>query len=251
MNLNNVVGSVIQTSKTLNVHLASAWSAGLSLLCLGIGLQGAVTPLLPASARAPIPFADETVMVEVFDPPAAAPAAEESPVEPEKEEEDIEIPPLLEITPPLTPPEMVELTPLEEVREPPPVPKPVTPEPKPKPVQKALPRPAARKPSTNANAGGGGNGSAPMEFNGNGKEGGRYPKPTYPSSALRAGQEGMVRLLVTVETSGMPSSIEVTASSGYAVLDRAARDTIQRRWRWPAGPARRYFTVPVYFNIKK
>lgn len=117
--------NMIHEPKTNSAYLISAWSAGIALLCLGIGLHGATAPLIPApDALIQSCISEDIVMVENFQLPAAAAAAEESPPEPETKEEDIEIPPLPQITPPLTPPEMVEITPLEEAL-PAPMPKPV------------------------------------------------------------------------------------------------------------------------------
>lgn len=239
---------MISEPRHRNDHLASAWAAGLALLCLGIGLHGATAPLLPLSDETmPPTIGDDTVMVEIFQPPAAA--AEESPPEQERKEEDIEIPPLPQITPPLTPPEMAEITPLEEVRELPP-PKALerkTEPPTPLPETKPKPRPVAKPPTPDASGSSTGNGSAPVVFRSGGS--GRFPSPSYPSSARAAKQQGTVRLLVTVEASGIPSSVEVTTSSGSGALDSAARDTISRRWRWPAGSVRK-FIVPVRFVLQ-
>ncbi|MBL9142165.1 MAG: TonB family protein [Verrucomicrobiaceae bacterium] len=242
---------MITAPKTSNAYLLSTWSAGVALLCLGIGLHGAGAPLLPASDESiQKPVSDDTVMVETFQPPAAAAAPEESPPEPETKEEDIEIPPLPDITPPLTPPEMVEITPLEEAPPPPPpmpMPKPVEkkPEPpKPAPTPKPAPRPATKPDTTGGNS----SGSSPVPFNRAGSAG-RFPDPTYPASARAAKQQGTVRLLVTVEASGIPSAVEVTTSSGSGALDSAARDTISRRWRWPAGAVRK-FIIPVRFVLQ-
>lgn len=58
-----------------------------------------------------------------------------------------------------------------------------------------------------------------------------------------------MRLLVTVESSGVPSSVAVQSSSGFSSLDNAARDQVSRRWRWPAGNVRR-FIVPVRFVLQ-
>jgi protein TonB len=44
----------------------------------------------------------------------------------------------------------------------------------------------------------------------------------YPLEAKREGWEGTVGLIVTVSTDGRVSKCEVTASSGYAILDNAA-----------------------------
>ena len=229
---------MINESKTSSTFLISAWSAGVALLFLGIGLHGATAPLLPpGDVGIQIKVRDDTVMVETFQPPAAAILKESLP-EPETKEEDIEIPTLPEITPPLTPPEMVEITPLDEVRE----------LPRPKPVKM---KPAPRPPSRPASATGSNNavnGSSPETFNRAGIAG-RFPDPAYPASARAARQQGTVRLLVTVEASGIPSSVEITSSSGSGALDSAARDAISRRWRWPAGSVRK-FIIPIRFVLQ-
>lgn len=245
--------SVIQPPATPAKHFASTWAAGLALLCLGIGLHGATEPLVPASPRLDMVNANDEAVVETFQLPAAAPA-DESPPEPAptEVEDDIEIPPLPEVTPPLTPPEMVEITPLEAIREAPPIPKLAVMEKKPeppKPATKATPRPAPPSPRNTGGTSTGGDGNAPVLFTGRGSGGGRFPSPSYPASARSAKQQGTVRILVTVEASGIPSSVEIAGSSGYAALDRTARDTIQRRWRWPAGSVRRYI-VPVRFHLE-
>jgi protein TonB len=185
---------------------------------------------------------DGSTMVEAFEQPAAAvdqpPQAEAKPLE-----EDRSLPPLPEIIPPLTPPEMVEITPLEEVRE---APKPKQLEKKPEqPMAQAKPVP---RPATKSSGGGeAGSGRSPAPFKVGGS--GRFPSPPYPASARSAKQQGTVRLMVTVETSGIPSSVEIINSSGFSPLDRAARDTIHRRWRWPSGGVRK-FIVPVRFDLQ-
>ena len=40
---------MIAERRTRDVHLVSAWAAGIALLCLGIGLHGATAPLIPVS----------------------------------------------------------------------------------------------------------------------------------------------------------------------------------------------------------
>src|SRR3989338_6040619 len=47
----------------------------------------------------------------------------------------------------------------------------------------------------------------------------RNPAPRYPEEARRAGQEGLVVLLVRVGREGLPGSLEVQESSGYPILD--------------------------------
>jgi periplasmic protein TonB len=228
---------MILESNTRDAHLISAWTTGLALLCLGVGLHGAAQPLLPVSdSLVKLDVGDNIVMVESFQAPAAA---DEALPQPEMKEEDLEIPPLPEITAPLTPPEMVEITPVEEVQH-------VTEQ---KPVmKKAEPtKPAPRQAAESAGQSSSDGSSSPVLFKGGG--GGRFPSPPYPASARSAKQMGTVRLLVTVEPSGIPSSVEVTSSSGFPSLDSAARDTIERRWRWPSGDLRK-FIVPVRFVLQ-
>lgn len=249
---------MISAPQNRNAHLASAWTAGVAALFLAIGLSGAVMPLVPVNTL-PLPVEmtlGDPVMVEEFDPPPAPSATEQEASEPPESlpEPDLDIPPVPEITPPLTPPEMAEVTPLD----------PVTPQPKPlsiAPPAGPKPRPAAPtgrpavppgtpsvKPnSTTTSAGQPGGTGRPSLFTGSGK--GRFPQPAYPSAARRDRLQGSVRLSVTVEPGGLPSAVAVTSSSGHAVLDTAARDQVQRRWRWPAGEVRQ-FIIPIRFVLQ-
>ncbi|HEY8966395.1 MAG TPA: energy transducer TonB [Candidatus Methylacidiphilales bacterium] len=81
----------------------------------------------------------------------------------------------------------------------------------------------------------------------------RNPPPTYPESARRSRQEGLVRLLVIVNAEGRPESVEVAGSSGYDALDRAAVEAV-RNWKFrPAQEAgiavRSRVSVPVRFRL--
>jgi TonB family protein len=233
---------MISTPKNSDAHLPSTWTAGIAILFLAIGLEGATKPLLP---EAPIQIAQidlgDDIMIEEFDAPAAT---EDELIEPETLEpiEEMEIPPLPEIAQPLTPPEMVELTPLEPTVEKPPVAKP--PDPKPRPVER---RPSAAKSQPQSRSSG--SSGPPNLFAGGGR--GRFPKPLYPAAALRAGQQGTVHVEVMVEASGLPSSVTLKKSSGYTLLDGSALDTVRRKWRWPAGATRRPYIYPVIFEIPK
>jgi protein TonB len=55
--------------------------------------------------------------------------------------------------------------------------------------------------------------------------------PRYPPDAARRGEEGIVVLLVNVAANGAATGVRVYASSGFALLDRAARDAVAR-WRF-------------------
>ena len=60
--------------------------------------------------------------------------------------------------------------------------------------------------------------------------------PAYPRAAREHGWEGTVILHVRVETDGSPGPVEILASSGYDVLDRAAQAAVER---WNFLPAQR------------
>lgn len=228
---------------------AGAWTAGIAFAVLAIGVYGVAQPLVPVRETQGMPgdTVDEVMVMDFV--PSASPAVEEAPPEaPPEPEMDLEIPPLPEIVAPITPPEMIELTPLEE---PPPAPAPrpralpVRPRP---PTEQAGTAPTRSAASSGATSGATGTGAGPVAtFTGEGR--GRFPSPGYPTAARLRKEEGVVRLLVTVEASGLPSSVSVQSSSGSATLDNAACDHIQRRWRWPAGAVRRYI-VPIRFRLE-
>ncbi len=64
----------------------------------------------------------------------------------------------------------------------------------------------------------------------------RNPKPAYPTLAKRRGWQGNVLLAVEVLQDGTPGEIQVSKSSGRAVLDNAAIKAVKR---WLFEPARR------------
>ena len=225
-----------------NSHLVSAWMAGVALAMCLVGAYGAMQPLLPRP-DSPLeqPATGEEVMLEKFIPPetsAAEKSAEEEPVE----EPDLEIPPPPVIMAPLAPPEMTELAPLDTP--PPPVVKAPPPKSKPPTPRTGVKTTDTHGASKTGNEGGSG---AVTTFTGGG--GGHFPSPEYPNFAKSAHQQGSVRLLVTVEANGTPSSVVVQTSSGFPLLDSAARDQVSRRWRWPSGAVRRYI-VPVRFSLQ-
>ncbi|MFO8024373.1 energy transducer TonB [Thiohalophilus sp.] len=80
------------------------------------------------------------------------------------------------------------------------------------------------------------------------------PKPVFPISARRRGMEGTVILLVQVTAKGEVSSVSVSQSSGYRVLDNSAIRAVER---WKFRPARRQddavstsVEVPVRFLLR-
>ncbi len=56
-------------------------------------------------------------------------------------------------------------------------------------------------------------------------------EPVYPDEAVRRGEQGTVALMILVSPEGLPSEVDVTQSSGFAMLDRAARDAVAT-WRF-------------------
>lgn len=77
--------------------------------------------------------------------------------------------------------------------------------------------------------------------------------PAYPLTARRRGIEGTVLLRVEINAEGRCQHVRVKRSSGHAVLDRAAVDTV-RQWRFV--PARRgsdavtaTVQVPITFKL--
>lgn len=55
--------------------------------------------------------------------------------------------------------------------------------------------------------------------------------PDYPMAAARAGQQGTVILMIHISPSGQAWSVDIARSSGYPLLDQAAREAVMR-WRF-------------------
>ena len=80
------------------------------------------------------------------------------------------------------------------------------------------------------------------------------PPPVYPMVARRNGMQGRVMLNVEVLAGGLRGQINIHQSSGYAMLDNAALQTV-RSWRF--APARhagqmvdKWFIIPIQFSLK-
>jgi len=78
--------------------------------------------------------------------------------------------------------------------------------------------------------------------------------PAYPDEARRTGAEGEVVLAVEVTSQGDVAEVNITHSSGYHLLDAAARDAVSH---WHFVPARRdgqltdaRMIVPVEFRLE-
>jgi TonB family protein len=58
------------------------------------------------------------------------------------------------------------------------------------------------------------------------------PRPSYPRSALDAGAEGTVNIMVDISANGQVSSASLVGSSGNSALDQAALSAVRNRWRF-------------------
>ena len=81
------------------------------------------------------------------------------------------------------------------------------------------------------------------------------PKPAYPPSARRMGMEGVVTLKVLVSREGRAVKIDISRSSGYKLLDKAAAEAI-KNWRFvPARqgdtPIEEWVLVPIAFRLNR
>jgi len=58
------------------------------------------------------------------------------------------------------------------------------------------------------------------------------PTPPYPESARRQGMEGVVILRLMIDTIGKVRHADIVHSSGRKDFDKAAVETVERRWRY-------------------
>jgi protein TonB len=77
--------------------------------------------------------------------------------------------------------------------------------------------------------------------------------PVYPPEAARRGQQGTVELLIQVGPDGTARAVDVTSSSGFGTLDRAARDAVLA-WHFRPGlrdgkPVASQFPLQIRFRI--
>lgn len=80
------------------------------------------------------------------------------------------------------------------------------------------------------------------------------PPPEYPRRARQRNQQGKVILEVLVNSRGRVEEMEVAESSGYSILDRAAKDAV-RDWVFEPGrrgeqPVDTRVRVPVRFELQ-
>jgi protein TonB len=83
----------------------------------------------------------------------------------------------------------------------------------------------------------------------------RNVPPVYPAEAARAAEAGTVVLLVTVAPDGSAEKIEISSSSGYERLDRAAREAVSH-WHFTPGQqdgiaVQSLYPVKINFALRK
>jgi protein TonB len=59
----------------------------------------------------------------------------------------------------------------------------------------------------------------------------RNREPVYPDEAVRRGEQGLVILTIRVSPEGLVAGVDIARSSGFGLLDRAARDAVVT-WRF-------------------
>jgi len=128
--------------------------------------------------------------------------------------------------------------------------------------------PGAGSPGTGAGAGGAGAGAANGAGNGTGDFSAGLPPATiadidpvplrsisasYPISARRLGQQGLVKVRADVDADGRVTGCVVAASSGFASLDNAALDAVRNARFMPAmkngRPVDSILVVPIRFRL--
>ncbi|MBL4613453.1 MAG: energy transducer TonB [Magnetovibrio sp.] len=199
--------------------------------------------------------------------PEPEPEPEPEPLEEQPEEEaEVEPEPIVEPIPELEPEVIAEPEPeiIAKVN-PAPIPKPVVkPKLKPKVIKKTPPKPVVKqrpKPVETANVQatpqkqsepslGSQNAFVPPKSHATYL---KNPKPHYPRIALRRGMQGLVLLSVEVSAKGQPVAVLVKKSSGYVLLDKAAKKAV-RIWRFaPATrgglPVSARVDVPIRFSL--
>lgn len=80
------------------------------------------------------------------------------------------------------------------------------------------------------------------------------PTPKYPKIAKKRGYQGTVVLEVLVDRNGKVGSLKVLESSGYTILDRAAKSSV-KNWLFEPGIIKNdkvemWVRVPIRFELK-
>ena len=256
-----------------------------------VGQQGLAVPLPPeapppADAQPDLPLPDQLAeLPPIPEPPVAAappppppdPPAQPVPTAPPAIAENLPVAPALaELPPPpVAPPRETPEPPRQQAATvPPPEPPPlVTPPEPPRPrAQAAPPRPPPPPRQASRSA------AAPPAPSGPPVEGPRQPlvlgggvatgavvppslepgitnpPPPYPDQSRRAGEQGVVGIVIAVAPDGSVSDVRVAQSSGHPALDEAAREAA-RQWRFRPGtrdgvPAASTIRTAVHFRLQ-
>ncbi|HEV7491789.1 MAG TPA: energy transducer TonB [Rhodanobacteraceae bacterium] len=79
--------------------------------------------------------------------------------------------------------------------------------------------------------------------------------PRYPPASMRAHEQGIVMLRVLVDETGFPERVEIARSSGHALLDAAAEESVRHaRFRPVMRNGRAisaWGTVPIEFRLDR
>lgn len=83
----------------------------------------------------------------------------------------------------------------------------------------------------------------------------REPVPRYPPKSRKLREQGMVVLRVLIDEQGAACSIEIETSSGFARLDDAAREAVERAAFRPyvedGSPRRAFVLIPIEFSLNR
>jgi protein TonB len=83
----------------------------------------------------------------------------------------------------------------------------------------------------------------------------REPAPRYPPQSRRLGEQGIVVLRVVINERGEACDIAIESSSGYARLDRAAREAVAsaafRPYLEDGAPRRAQVLIPIEFFLNR
>ena len=207
-------------------HVAALWALQSGLM------RRAVEVLVPVSVISDI-ITPPAPKVEAPPPPAKPPEPVPQPVVPRK---------------PLAPPPAPRIA---AAPDPSPVPAPnaptATPEPQPAPPPITAPVAAAPAPVAPAPP-------PKVELPSSSADYLQNPKPAYPPTSKRLGEQGKVIVRVLIGADGTAQDAQLKTSSGYERLDNAALETV-RKWRYVPGkrggvPETMWFDVPINFVLE-